>query len=87
MPIATGNGSDALLALRRQGKWVVLRVPYPMGFFAKGIDGRIDDPKSRLEGQGPLVDLRHAHTVPPEGGKGTTSKVVHFQLRPDPLAK
>ena len=22
-----------------------------------------------------------------EGGKGTTSKVVHFQLRPDPLAR
>jgi hypothetical protein len=21
------------------------------------------------------------------GGKGTTSKVVHFQLRPDPLAR
>ena len=37
------------------GKVVELRVPYPMGFFAKGVDGRIDDPKQaagRVEGCG-----------------------------------
>ena len=28
---------------------IVLRVPYPMGFYAKGFDGRIDDPECRLE--------------------------------------
>jgi hypothetical protein len=40
-PIATGNGSDALLALQPDsGKWVILRVPYPMGFYAKSLDGR-----------------------------------------------
>ena len=27
------------------------------------------------------------HPFHMEGGKGTTSKVVKFQLRPDPLAK
>ena len=26
------------------GEWVHLAVPYPMGFFAKGLDGRVDDP-------------------------------------------
>ena len=35
-----------------------------MGFYAKGIDGRIDDPKARLEGQGHLDHLRHARAVP-----------------------
>src|SRR5712691_6222872 len=45
VPIATGNGNDALLALLN-GKFVVLRVPYPMGFFAKNVDGRIDDPNA-----------------------------------------
>ena len=34
VPIATGNGNDALLALLPDsGKFVVLRVPYPMGFY------------------------------------------------------
>ena len=55
-PIATGNQSDALFALV-DGKFVTLRVPYPMGFFAKGMDGRIDDAQRRLEGQGPLLHL------------------------------
>jgi hypothetical protein len=27
------------------GKFVVLRVPYPLGFYSRGLDGRIDDPK------------------------------------------
>ena len=55
VPIATGNESEALLALV-DGKFLTLRVPYPMGFFAKGMDGRIDNPNARLEGQGDLHD-------------------------------
>jgi hypothetical protein len=87
VPIATGNGSDSLLALTpNTGKFVILRVPYPMGFFAKSLDGRIDDPKSGWKGKG--LWSTYATRAPQhiEGGKGTTSKVVHFQLRPDPLA-
>ena len=56
VPIATGNESDALFALV-DSKWVTMRVPYPIGYFAKGMDGRIDDPSDRLEGQGNFVDL------------------------------
>ncbi len=51
IPIATGNNSDSLHVLV-DGKFIELRVPYPMGFFAKGMDGRIDDPECRMEGQG-----------------------------------
>jgi hypothetical protein len=29
----------------------VLRVPYAMGFYAKGMDGRIDDPKAGWKGK------------------------------------
>ena len=36
---------DALSALV-DGKFVVLRVPYPIGFFTKWMDGRIDDPNA-----------------------------------------
>jgi hypothetical protein len=86
VPIATGNASDALLALK-DGRFVTLRVPYPMGFYAKGLDGRIDDPAKGWKGKGlwSTYATRAVHHI--EGGKGTTSKIVHFQLRPDPLAR
>src|SRR3989441_3705268 len=87
VPIATGNGNDALLALLPdRGKFVVLRVPYPMGFYAKGMDGRIDDPKAGWKGRGLWATYGTRTPFHAEGGKGTTSKVLHFQLRPDPLA-
>lgn len=88
VPIATGNGSDALLALPPGSKnFVILRVPYPMGFYAKSMDGRIDDAKLGWKGKG--LWSTYATRAPQhiEGGKGTTSKVVKFQLRPDPLAR
>src|SRR5262252_9386920 len=84
-PIATGNGEDDLMALSN-GKWVTLRVPYPMGFFAKGLDGRIDDSKAGWKGKGLWSTYATRAPFHVEGGKGTTSKVLHFQLRPDPLA-
>jgi hypothetical protein len=85
-PIATGNDSDSLLALVN-GKWVILRVPYPIGFFAKGLDGRIDDPKAGWKGKGLWSTWATRTPFHSETGKGTMSKVVKFQLRPDPLAR
>ncbi|HSS12798.1 MAG TPA: hypothetical protein VLL04_02825, partial [Rhizomicrobium sp.] len=85
IPIATGNASDALFAVVG-GKFVTLRVPYPMGFYAKGLDGRIDDPKAGWKGRGLWSTYATRTPFHMEGGKGTMSKVVHFQLRPDPLA-
>ena len=86
VPIATGNGNEALLALVA-GKWVVLRVPYPLGFYAKGLDGRIDDPRGGWKGKGLWSTYATRAPFHTETGKGTQSKVVKFQLRPDPLAK
>jgi hypothetical protein len=86
VPIATGNASDALLALV-DGKFIVLRVPYPMGFYAKGMDGRIDDENAGWKGKGLWATYGTRTPFHIEGGKGTTSKVVRFQLRPDPLAR
>jgi hypothetical protein len=95
-PIGTGNFSDSLYALT-YGKVVQLRVPYPMGFFAKGVDGRIDDPKVGWKGRGLWVTSGNRTPMHIEGidapspgapGKTLSSPlVVHFQLRPDPLAK
>jgi len=88
VPIATGNQSDALLALLPDsGQFVTLRVPYPMGFYTKGLDGRVDDPRTGWKGKGLWATYSTRAPFHVEGGKGTTSKVVHFQLRPDPLAK
>jgi len=85
-PIATGNESDALLALQN-GKWVVMRVPYPMGFYAKWLDGRIDDPNGGWKGRGLWATVSTRAPFHMETGKGTTSKVLHFQVRPNPLAR
>src|SRR6266545_6161225 len=86
VPIGTGNANEALLALVN-GKFVVLRVPYPMGFYAKWMDGRIDDPNAGWKGKGLWSTYATRTPFHVEGGKGTTSKVVKFQLRPDPLAR
>ncbi len=85
-PIATGNANDALLALK-DGKFVILRVPYPMGFYAKGLDGRIDDPSAGWKGRALWSTYATRAPFHVEGGKGTQSKVLKFQLRPDPLAR
>ena len=86
IPLATGNGSEALLALV-DGKFLTFRVPYPMGFYAKGIDGRIDDPKGGWKGKGIWTTYATRAPFHAEGGKGTTSKLVKFQVRNSPLDK
>ncbi|HYW13279.1 MAG TPA: carboxypeptidase-like regulatory domain-containing protein [Longimicrobium sp.] len=86
VPINTGNQSEGLLVLK-DGKWVVLRVPYPMGFYTKWLDGRIDDPDAGWKGRGLWASISTRTPYHMEGGKGATSKAVRFQLRPDPLAR
>jgi hypothetical protein len=58
-----------------------------MGFYAKGMDGRFDDPKAGWKGQGLWTTYGNRTPFHLETGKGTRPKVVHIQLRPDPLAK
>jgi hypothetical protein len=86
VPINTGNESEGLLVLK-DGEWIVLRVPYPLGFYTKWLDGRVDDPKGGWKGRGLWSTVSTRAPFHMETGKGTTSKVVRFQLRPDPLAK
>ena len=86
VPMSTGNLNDGLIALK-DGKMVVLRVPYPLGFYAKGFDGRIDDPKAGWKGRGLWTTSGDRTPWLMEGGKGRTPIAVQFQLRPDPLAK
>jgi hypothetical protein len=86
VPIATGNLFDGLHALV-DGKFVTLRVAYPMGFYAKGFEGRIDDPNAGWKGRGLWATSGDRTPWHMEGGKGTKPLAVHFQVRPDPLAR
>ena len=86
-PFTTGSNSDSLIAMLPGGKFVNFRVPYPMGFLPKGMDGRIDNPKGGWKGRGIWSVYGGQVMWHQEGGKGETSKVVKFQVRPNPLAK
>ena len=86
VPMATGNHSEALVAMV-DGRLRTLRVPYPMGFYAKGFDGRIDDPDAGWKGKAIWSTFATRAPFHVEGGKGTTSKIVKFQVRPSALAK
>ncbi|HSB68823.1 MAG TPA: carboxypeptidase-like regulatory domain-containing protein [Candidatus Methylomirabilis sp.] len=86
VPIATGNLSDSYFALVG-GKFVTLRVPYPMGFFAKWAEGRIDDPDGGWKGRSLWATSANRTVFHVEGGTENRPKVVRFQLRPDPLAR
>ncbi|MGD0965484.1 MAG: carboxypeptidase regulatory-like domain-containing protein [Candidatus Acidiferrales bacterium] len=88
VPVVTGTGSDSLIAyLPSAKKWITLRVPYPMGFFTRSLDGRIDDPQAGWKGRGLWSAVESRVVWHTEGGWGTRPYAVHFQLRPDPLAK
>jgi len=86
VPMATGNANESLMALV-DGKWVNMRVPYPLGFFSKWMDGRIDDPNAGWKGRGIWTTYGNRTPFHTETGKGTQPKVVKFQVRPDPLAR
>lgn len=88
VPIVTGTGSDDLIAFVPQTKkFVSLRVPYPLGFYTRLMDGRIDDPNAGWKGRGIWTANETRVVWQVEGGKGTRSSVAHFQVRPDPLAR
>jgi len=86
VPWATGNANESLMALV-EGNWLNFVVPYPHGFYAKWMDGRIDDPNAGWKGKGVWATYGTRTPFHLETGKGTRPKVVKFQLRPDPLAR
>ena len=86
VPVATANLNEGFFALAK-GEFVTLRVPYPLGFYAKWSDGRIDDPGAGWKGRGMWATTSTRAPFHMEGGAGTKPKVVKFQLRPHPLAR
>src|SRR5882762_7324923 len=85
VPIASTNGGESLTAIV-DGKFVTLRVPYPMGFFTKNADGRIDDPNGGWQGRGLWTTSGTRTNFHGEGGVDAQPKVFKLQVRPNPLA-
>jgi streptogramin lyase len=86
VPISTANLQDGFVGLVN-GQMVLMRVPYPMGFYAKGLDARIDDPNAGWKGRGLWSASGDRTPWLNELGKGARPLAVHIQVRPDPLAK
>jgi hypothetical protein len=86
VPIAMGNGSDSIMPFV-DGKFMVLRLPYPSGQFPKNVDGRIDDPAAGWKGRALWTTSGTRVNFHLEGGKENRPKAIKLQLRPDPLAR
>jgi hypothetical protein len=86
VPIAMGNLNSSILALVDR-KFINITVPYPMGFFAKNVDGRIDNPNAGWKGKELWSTYGSRTNFHLEGGVANRPKAVRIQLRPDPLAR
>lgn len=84
VPITNGTNSDSLLALVPEtGQIVTIRVPYPLGFYQRGLDGRIDDPNTGWKGRA-LWASNNTSVLQliEDTGRGD---IMKFQLRDHPL--
>ncbi len=84
-PVLAGTDSDSLLAFsQKTKKFTVIRIPYPLVGYMRGLDGRIDNPKTGWKGRGlwwdsgidPVLHIENQHGY-----------LAHVQMRPNPLAK
>lgn len=100
VPIFPNSVGDELLAYLPKGKpsgepfgkpsgerFVHLRVPYPLGFYARGVDGRIDNVNAGWKGRGLWATNNVVPVWHQETGEGSSEIAAHFQLRPSPLSE
>ena len=83
MVILTGSNSDALVIFDpTTEEFIVVRVPYPLTMYHRGLDGRIDDPEAGWKGRGLWLNYGNDPVKYVETAVGY---VNHIQLRPSPL--
>jgi hypothetical protein len=89
--VMDGANSDSLVAFKQDTKeFVRMTVPYPMGFLSRFLDGRIDNATNGWKGRGLWAADQTRGSQLAEGGDkdpNIPSRLAHFQIRPDPLAK
>ena len=82
--VMNGTGSDSLLAFDQTTEtFTVIRIPYPLNTYTRGLDGRIDDPDAGWKGRGLWFTNGGDPIVHSEIPQSFAGKV---QLRPHPLA-
>ena len=80
----TGTTSDAMFLFDpKKETFQVFRIPYPMPYYARGLDGRIDDANAGWKGRGLWMTWSSYLPRFTETRKGN---VNHMQFRPNPLA-
>jgi hypothetical protein len=82
-----GSGEELIAYLPNEKQFLHLRVPYPLGFTPFSVDGRIDNANAGWAGHGLWASNNSVVPWHQETGQGSSNYVVHFQLRPTPLAK
>jgi hypothetical protein len=86
MVVVNGSNSDSLAVFNPSTeKFTVIRVPYPLSFFQRGVDGRIDDEEAGWKGRGWWLPNSDDPIIFAE--KVKMGYIAHIQMRPNPLAK
>ena len=82
--IVTGTTSDSMLIFDpKTEKFTVFRVPYPLPFYSRGLDARIDDANAGWKGRGIWATYS---SYMPKFTETRLGSVNHIQVRPNPLA-
>ena len=80
----TGSTSDAMFVFDpKKETFTTFRVPYPMPFYTRGLDGRIDDPNAGWKGRGLWMTYS---SYLPRFTETRIGSVNQMQIRPNPLA-
>lgn len=86
--IVSGGNSDSLVALPTlSAEPVVMRVPYPRGFYAREVSARLDRSGAGWKGAGLWASYNTITVWHGEGADNGNPGLVKFQIRPDPLAR
>jgi hypothetical protein len=86
MVVTCGTNSDSMVLFDPlTEKFSIIRIPYPLSFYSRGLDGRIDDASAGWKGRGLWATYGEDPNMFVE--QTQRSNAVHIQLRPDPLAR
>lgn len=80
--------SNEIVALPEGSRdWVRFTVPYPLGFYTRGLDFRMESPNADWRGKGMYATVTSRALTHQEGGLDHPGQQEYvFQMRPDPLA-
>jgi streptogramin lyase len=82
--IVTGTTSDSTIIFNPKTEaFSVFRLPYPLPYYTRGLDGRIDNPNAGWKGRGIWTSY---NSYMPKFTETKLGYLNHIQYRPNPLA-